>query len=68
MINSSHSDETITAAKQWLKSLPIHDMETVECGSDTLNDSHILEIEKAIIKLKVCIIIIIIIRNAILCM
>ena len=56
MINSSHSDETITAAKQWLKSLPVHDMETVECGSDTLNDSHITEIEKAIFKLKVCII------------
>lgn len=49
---ASEGDETITAAKQWLKSLPIHDMETVECGSDTLNDSHITEIEKAIFKLK----------------
>lgn len=47
------SEITITAVKEWLKSLPIYNMQPVECGSDTLNESHITEIERAIENMKV---------------
>lgn len=48
-----YSEVTITAVKEWLKSLPIYNLQPVECGSDTLNESHITEIERAVENMKV---------------
>ena len=45
--------ESIVAVKEWLKSLPISELTPVECGSDTLNSSHIEDIEKAVGSFKV---------------
>lgn len=45
--------ESIVAVKEWLKSLPISELTPVECGSDTLNSSHIEDIEKAVNSFKV---------------
>ena len=43
----------LQAAKDWLKSLPTRDMETVDCGSWTLNESQIAEVWSAVQQLKV---------------
>ena len=48
MYTVTSTTEKITLAKEWLKSLPINDMQPVMCGSDTLDQSHIEEIEKAL--------------------
>ena len=47
------SDESLVEAKEWLKSLPTQDMAPVDCGSNTVDEVHICEVEKAVANMKV---------------
>ena len=49
----SPSTGSLNDVKEWMKSLVIRDMELTNCGSDTLNQMHIAEIDKAISVVKV---------------
>ena len=53
MMVVSCSEEGLVAAKEWLKSLPTQNMVAVDCGSDTVDEVHICEVEKAVANMKV---------------
>ena len=53
MMVVSCREEGLVAAKEWLKSLPTQNMVAVDCGSDTVDEVHICEVEKAVANMKV---------------
>ena len=52
-LNVSHSSESISAVKDWLKKLPSEGADAVDCGSETLDKPQIAAIEKAVLDMQV---------------
>lgn len=52
-VNYNSESGTLEDVKNWLKTLPTHDKDLTKCGSDTLNERHIAEIDNALKAIKV---------------
>ncbi len=53
LVLSLLSAESLTVVREWLKQLPSHGMESVDCGSLTLDDPQIAAVEKAVADMQV---------------
>lgn len=47
------TQDSFQNVREWMKSLFIYGLELTKCGSDTLNESHVSEIDKALSLVKV---------------
>ena len=48
-----YSPESLTAVREWVKQLPSHGVDAVDCGSELLDTPQITAIEKAVEEAKV---------------
>lgn len=53
LLSLHDSAESLAVVREWLKQLPTHSMESVDCGSLTLDEPQIAAVEKAVADMQV---------------